>query len=102
MSSFGSDSSEVVKESSLPLHTKKEKETFYVSFYTKSGGALRENLIMKATNQLDGRLLNAAQKKGKSLGAHFYHIFTVIPRRFAVDYEDSCDCCGEPKNENIF
>ena len=76
---------------------KKQLETFYVSFYTESNGALRENLVMKAASQLDGRLLNAAQRMGKKLGAHHFHVFMAVPRPFPIEYDDECDCCGRPK-----
>jgi hypothetical protein len=61
---------------------KKVLETYYVSFYTKANAALRENLIMKATGTHDGRLLRAAENKGRRLGAHHFHVFECVPRPF--------------------
>lgn len=76
---------------------KKQLETFYVSFYTKENGALRENLIMKASSQMDGRLLRAAEKKGQKLGAHHFHVFMVVPRAFIIPHVPRCECseCNE-------
>ncbi|HSY52427.1 MAG TPA: hypothetical protein VLC46_26740 [Thermoanaerobaculia bacterium] len=64
------------------------KKTWYISFYTAAGWALREQMTYRAANVTDGRLLEAARKKGKKLGANYFQVFQEIPRHFLIPSED--------------
>lgn len=76
-----------------------------VSFYPDAkgqGGALRESWIFvcKKGDHMNGRYIRGANARAKKIQARSYRFWFAMPRNFAVDYKDECDCCGEPKTDD--
>jgi hypothetical protein len=66
----------------------KEKNNYYISFYSEKDGLFKETLRCEAPDAVDTRMHTKAKKKGEELGADYYHCFLLVPRRFYIPKDD--------------